>query len=54
MVRVFLTSGRGGVGISDQDCQEPGLYVLATSEEPKVSSTRACCEAAAVNAPIRA
>lgn len=44
MVRVFLTSGRGGVGISDQDCQEPGLYVLATSEEPKVSSTRACCE----------
>jgi hypothetical protein len=38
MLRVFLTPGRGGYGISDQDCQEPGLYVVATSEEPKVSS----------------
>lgn len=32
MIKFWLTRGRGGLGISDSECIQPGFYALATSE----------------------
>lgn len=32
ILKFWLTSGRGGFGLSTRECTEPGFYVMATSE----------------------
>jgi hypothetical protein len=31
-VKFWLTAGRGGFGISDAECTEPGFYAIVTTE----------------------
>jgi hypothetical protein len=40
VVKIWITPGRGGFGVSDRECDEPCLYALVTSDGPAILVNR--------------